>query len=189
MVVLESQIKNHVHAAMTGIMQGLAAAAAANVHTDAPQSVQFSFQVLVDEKTKTTSEQVNQSPEVIVRSKKPRTTSKQTQTQEAHVSKEVQVQLPTEQRTENSQLTMASRSKQSQGGSDVSVTRNATQRSESLREIPKQVSTTEAIEEESVSEQITPATTSIANARESLGYTLSFSVTVTSKLPPKTLTA
>jgi hypothetical protein len=84
---------------------------------------------------------------------------------------------------------MASRSKQSQGGSDVSVTRNATQRSESLREIPKQVSTTEAIEEESVSEQITPATTSIANARESLGYTLSFSVTVTSKLPPKTLTA
>ncbi len=102
MVVLESQIKNHVHAAMTGIMQGLAAAAAAGVHTDAPQSVQFSFQVLADEKTKITSEQVNQSPEVIVRSKKPRTSSKQTQTQEAHVSKEVQVQLPTEQRTENS---------------------------------------------------------------------------------------
>lgn len=102
MVVLESQIKNHVHAAMTGIMQGLAAAAAAGVHTDAPQSVQFSFQVLVDEKTKTTSEQVNQSPEVIVKSKKPRTTSRQTQTQEASVSKEVQVQLPTEQRTENS---------------------------------------------------------------------------------------
>ena len=84
---------------------------------------------------------------------------------------------------------MASKSTQKQGGSDVSVTRNATQRSESTRETPKQVSTTEAIEEEAVSEQITPATTSTAGSRESLGYSLSFSVTVTSKLPPKALTA
>ncbi len=101
MIVLESHIKHHVHAAMTGIMQGLAAAAADGVHTDAPQSVQFSFQVLVDEKTKITSEQVNQSPEVIVKSKKPRSVSKQTQIQKANVSKEIQIQTPTEQVTEN----------------------------------------------------------------------------------------
>ncbi len=84
---------------------------------------------------------------------------------------------------------MASISTQKQGGSDRSVTRSAAQRSESTRESPEQVSTSESIEEEAVSEQITPATTSVAGSRESLGYTLSFSVTVTSKLPPKALTS